>query len=237
MTKLTQIDYPMLLNKDNGFINKIKDELNDTMDKRQKFRTETEMRFSVLNDGKHPTKASKYWQCVREQGVFIENLHTLSFEYRRNLVKLNKKQKRLEFEEKDEFKKEYLQIDIDECRWIKAQQESVAKDRVREIEHWSRLKKELDDGSFNTKDVNAHQAKSYEKNLINRKNTLTPGSSQAEVINVLGPLQTLQRLNRGDKLSNDTEGVTIPMAKSNNDATKGVTIPVENTNRKTIPPK
>jgi len=221
MTKLTQIDYPMLLNKDNGFINKIKDELNDTMDKRQKFRTETEMRFSVLNDGKHPTKASKYWQCVREQGVFIENLHTLSFGYRRNLVKLNKKQKRLETET-NEFKKEYLQIDIDECRWTKAQQESVAKDRVREIEHWSRLKKELDDGSFNTKDVNDHQAKSYEKNLINRANTLTSGSSQAEVINVLGPLQTLQRLNRGDKLSNEIGGVSIPS---------------ENTNRKTVSTK
>ena len=209
MTKLTHVNYPMLPTKDNGFINKIKNELNDTMSKRQMFRTETEMRFSVLNDGKHPTKASKYWQCVREQGVFIENLHTLSFEYRRNLVKLKRKQQKLETET-DEFKKEYLQIDIDECRWIKAQQESVAKDRVREIEHWSRLKKELDDGSFNTKDVNDHQAKSYEQNLINRANTLTPGSSQAEVINVLGPLQTLQRLNRGDKLSNETGGVAIP---------------------------
>ena len=221
MTKLTKVNYPMLPTKDNGFINKIKNELNDTMAKRQMFRTETEMRFSVLNDGKHPTKASKYWQCVREQGVFIENLHTLSFDYRRNLVKLKKKQNKLETET-NEFKKEYLQIDIDECRWTKAQQESVAKDRVREIEHWSRLKKELDDGSFNTEDVNAHQAKSYEQNLINRKNTLTPGSSQAEVINVLGPLQTLQRLNRGDKLSNDTGGVTIP---------------IENPNRKTVSTK
>jgi len=212
MTKLTKVNYPMLQTKDNGFINKIKNELNDTMAKRQMFRTETEMRFSVLNDGKHPTKASKYWQSVREQGVFIENLHTLSFEYRRNLVKLKKKQKKLETET-DEFKKEYLQIDIDECIWAKAQQESVAKDRVREIEHWSRLKKELDDGSFNTTEVNVHQAKSYEKNLINRANTLTSGSSQSEVINVLGPLQTLQRLNRGDKLSNETGGVAIPLRK------------------------
>ena len=103
MTKLTQVNYPMLPTKDNGFINKIKNELNDTMSKRQMFRTETEMRFSVLNDGKHPTKASKYWQSVREQGVFIENLHTLSFEYRRNLVKLKKKEKQLETIT-DEFK-------------------------------------------------------------------------------------------------------------------------------------
>ena len=38
------------------------------------FRTETEMQFSVLNDAKYPTKAAKYWQCVREQNVFLENL-------------------------------------------------------------------------------------------------------------------------------------------------------------------
>ena len=212
MTKLTQVNYPMLPTKDNGFINKIRKELNDTLEKRQIFRTETEMRFSVLNDGKHPNKASKYWQCVREQAVHTENLHTLSFEYRRNLVKLKRKIEKLE-KETDEFKKQELQIDVDECQWIQSQQELVAKDRVREIEHWSRLKKELDDGSFDTKNVNTHQAKSYEQTLINRANTLTPGSSQAEVINVLGPLQTLQRLNKGDKLSNDTGGVTIPMPK------------------------
>jgi len=35
-------------------------ELKDTWTKKQIFRTETEMRFSVLNDFKHPTKASKY---------------------------------------------------------------------------------------------------------------------------------------------------------------------------------
>ena len=39
MTKLTQVNYPMLPTKDNGFINKIKNELNDTMAKRQVFRT------------------------------------------------------------------------------------------------------------------------------------------------------------------------------------------------------
>ena len=40
-------------------------ELNDTWKKKQMFRTETEMRFSVLSDNKYPTKAAKYWQCVR----------------------------------------------------------------------------------------------------------------------------------------------------------------------------
>ena len=47
-------------------------ELKDTWNKKQIFRTETEMRFSVLNDLRYPTKASKYWQCVREQNVYLE---------------------------------------------------------------------------------------------------------------------------------------------------------------------
>jgi hypothetical protein len=58
-------------------------ELRDTWTKKQIFRTETEARISVLQDMKYPTKAAKYWQCVREQNVFLENLMSLSFEYRR----------------------------------------------------------------------------------------------------------------------------------------------------------
>jgi len=47
------------------------EELRDTWNKKQMFRTETEARFSVLQDNKYPTKASKYWQCVREQSSFF----------------------------------------------------------------------------------------------------------------------------------------------------------------------
>ena len=39
-------------------------ELQDTWVKKQMFRTETEMRFSVLSDNKHGNNASKYWQSV-----------------------------------------------------------------------------------------------------------------------------------------------------------------------------
>jgi hypothetical protein len=70
------------------------------------FRTETEMRFSVLNDMKYPTKASKYWQCVREQNVYLENLMSLSFDYRRTEVKLKRLQQKLLKEETD-LKKNY----------------------------------------------------------------------------------------------------------------------------------
>ena len=88
-------------------------ELRDTWSKKQMFRTETEMRMSVLQDFKFPTKASKYWQAVREQNVFLEQLIYLSFEYRRNDVKLKKLERKLN-EETDDLKKELCQIDIDE---------------------------------------------------------------------------------------------------------------------------
>jgi len=81
------------------------DELRDTWTKKQIFRTETEARISVLQDAKYPTLAAKYWQCVREQNVFLENLMSLSFEYRRNDAKIKWLTKKVEFE-KDEYKLE-----------------------------------------------------------------------------------------------------------------------------------
>jgi hypothetical protein len=171
------------------------DELRDTWTKKQVFRTETEMRFSVLNDMKYPTKASKYWQCVREQNVYLENLMSLSFEYRRNEVKLKRLEQKLK-DETDELKKELIQIDIDEKTYSKANMQLTAKDRMREIRLWSQLKKENDDGTFDKQDVNQHQLESYHKIMINRKDTLTAGSSQPEVFNVLGQLQTIERVKK-----------------------------------------
>ncbi len=68
-------------------------ELQDTWHKKQMFRTETEMRFSVLSDNKYPTKAAKYWQSVREQNTHFENLVHLSFDARKNEVEIKKLQR------------------------------------------------------------------------------------------------------------------------------------------------
>ncbi len=171
------------------------DELRDTWTKKQIFRTETEMRFSVLNDLKYPTKASKYWQCVREQNVYLENLMSLSFEYRRDEVKLKRLEQKLK-EEKDPLKKELIQIDIDEKTYGRANMQLTAKDRMREIKLWSQLKKENDDGTFDKTNVDTHQLESYHKIMINRKDTLTAGSTQPEVFNVLGQLQTIERVQK-----------------------------------------
>jgi hypothetical protein len=183
-------------------------ELRDTWTKKQVFRTETEMRMSVLQDAKYPTKASKYWQCVREQNVFLENLMSLSFDARRNEVKLKKLKQKLETE-KDPIKLELLQIDIDEKTYGVANMQLVARDRMREIKLWSALKKEFNDGSFDTKDVNRHQLDSYAIIMKNKAETLTSGSSQPEVFNVLGQLQTIERVKKsGEMIYNKKDQLT-----------------------------
>ena len=135
----------------------LKDELRDTWHKKQVFRTETEMRMSVLQDAKYPTKAAKYWQCVREQNVFFENLMSLSFDYRKNEVEIKKLKKKIN-EEEDELEREMHEIELEEKLYGRANMELVAKDRMREIDQWSKLKKEYNDGSFDTTNVNTHQA-------------------------------------------------------------------------------
>jgi len=183
-------------------------ELRDTWTKKQVFRTETEMRMSVLQDAKYPTKASKYWQCVREQNVFLENLMTLSFDARRNEVKIKRLKEKLLTEE-DPLKKELLQIDIDEKTYSVANMQLVARDRMREIKLWSTLKKEFNDGSFDDKDVNTHQLDSYHLIMKNKAETLTQGSSQPEVFNVLGQLQTIERVKKsGEMIYNKKEQLT-----------------------------
>ena len=177
------------------------EELRDTWTKKQMFRTETEMQFSVLNDAKYPTKAAKYWQCVREQNVFLENLMQLSFDYRRAEVKQKRIQEKLDKEE-DSLKRELLQIDIDEKTYQKASMQLVARDRMREIKLWSKFKKKFDDGSFDTKDVNTHQLNSYHLTMKNKAETLTSGSSQPEVFNVLGQLQSIERIKKDIAIEN-----------------------------------
>ena len=168
-------------------------ELRDTWTKKQMFRTKTEMEFSVLNDAKYPTNAAKYWQCVREQNTHMENLMHLSFDYRKNEIEIKKLQKKLE-EEKDELEKEMIEVEIDQKTYSKANMQLVAGHRLREVTEWSNFKKIYNDGTFDDKNVDTHQLLSYKKIMKNRQNTLTPGSSQPEVFNVLGQMQTIERV-------------------------------------------
>ena len=183
-------------------------ELRDKWTKKQVFRTETEMRMSVLQDMKYPTKAAKYWQCVREQNVFLENLMSLSFDCRRKEAKIKWLEKKIETE-KDDYKLTKYQIDLDEEQYGLANMQLVAKDRMREIKLWSTLKKEFDDGTFDTKDVNRHQLDSYHLIMKNKAETLSSGSSQPEIFNVLGQLKSIERVKKsGEMIYNKKEQLT-----------------------------
>jgi len=178
-------------------------ELQDTWVKKQMFRTETEMRFSVLSDNKYGDNASKYWQSVREQNTHFENLMHLSFEYRKNDVEIEKLEHKIIDPNEDKFEKKLAEIELEEKLYGRAGMELTAKARMREISTWSKLKKEFNDGTFDDRDVNTHQADSYIHQLEERKATLTPGSSQPEVFNVLGQLETLKRVRKSGELKYD----------------------------------
>ena len=180
------------------------DELRDTWTKKQMFRTETEARFSVLQDNRYPTRAAKYWQCVREQSTYLDNLMALSFDYRRNDAKINWLEKKIDKEE-DEYKTTKYQIDLDDCRFAKASMQKVAKHRMREIKMWSKLKGEFNDGSFNDKDVNQHQLESYHKMYAGKAKSINSSTPEAEVFNIMGQLRSLERIKQTGELENKTE--------------------------------
>ena len=188
-------------------------ELKDTWTKKQMFRTETEARFSVLQDNRYPTQAAKYWQCVREQATYVDNLMILSFEYRRNQAKINKLEEQIETE-KDKHEKVNFEIDLDECRFSKASMERQAHHRMREIKMWSKLKKEFNDGSFNTQDVNQHQLESYGRQYAIKAQNLTENSDDADKFNVLGQLESLQRIKKSGELLSNEEKEKLNYKKS-----------------------
>lgn len=172
------------------------DELQETYAKRQIWRTQTEMMFSVLDDSKHTTPAAKYWQCIREQSVFYEELVRLTLDYRRNNIAILELEEKLQGDDLNKFERMTLEVDYDSAIWARDGLKIAAKDRMRELDLWSQIKTALVEGNpeFDTEDVNTHQAESYLKRMENRKDTLTSGSQGAEVINVLGPLNTLRKL-------------------------------------------
>lgn len=179
---------------------RLKEELADNWNKKQIFRTETEMRISVLNDINHPTPASKYWQSVREMSAHFDALMNLSFDMRKadvERLRLERKMKEAELKG-DNLEIMEVQIDLDQNLYGKACMEQVAHDRVREIQTWSKIKAELNDGSFDDREVNTHQAEGLLLRLENRVRAITPSTDSTEVLNAVGPYETLRRLKTQD---------------------------------------
>jgi len=168
----------------------IKEEIEDAWENNQIFRTDTEARYSVLNDFKFPTKASKYWQSVREQMVHFNELTTLSFDIRRKEIDLREVCEDLKLAEG--YDRQRLEVDRDELLFQLASGKRVAKDRVREVMQWSAIKKEVNDGSFDDKNVNTHQKETLFKSVLNRAQVAPKDISAEERLTIDGILHGLK---------------------------------------------
>ena len=185
-------EFPVLSNENAKKMEALRAEVEDSQRKKQKYRTESQMRYAILNDNSFPTRAGKYWQAVREQASMYENLVWLSFQYRADKIEL---ERTTETHKKtsDKYEKQLLEIEIDKIKWRLSEAEREGKDRVREIEVWSKLKKELDDGSFDTENVETDKLEAMYQSLLIRAEVLTPHHGPSEILNVHGPLDTIKK--------------------------------------------
>lgn len=192
---LTQTPFNIITNsdiltkEDIDSLTPLTEELQENFIKAQMFRTRTEMEVSVLNDIKFPTPAAKYWQSVREQNVMFNELVMLSYEYRKNIIKIKKIQRKIK-EEKDELDKELLQIELERKMFISKSQERTAKDRIRELKAWSEIK-DREAAKMTEEelaDVDNHQLVSYTKRWINQALIAGNSGSPAEKNNLQGQL-------------------------------------------------
>jgi hypothetical protein len=187
-------------------LREIAPELEDTWRKQQLWRTETEAWVSVLNDIKHPTNASKYWQCVREQGVFIDQLVHLGYDFRAkecerealvaSAEELDEQAAHADGPRQRRLRAEAAgkRVEAERAAYLLHEMRRAAKDRVREILMWSRIKAELDDGSFDTADCNAHQLESYREQFRREAElAMTAKASPAELRNAIGKHETTER--------------------------------------------
>ena len=152
----------------------IQGDLQNSYEKKQRWRSEVEAKYSVLNDVIHPDKSSKYWQSIREQAGMYHELINLAINYEEQIAKLAIKQaeiKRIEFNLID----------------MKLQ----AKDRVREILMWQKIKDELNDGSFDTNNFQAGHLESYQKRWELEKNIAIQTNNATVYKNSISNLNTL----------------------------------------------
>ena len=185
-------EFPALSDENVKKMEALRAEVENSFQKQQVYRTEAQMRYAVLNDNSFPTKAGKYWQCVREQASMYENLVWLSFEFRKDKIDLEKTTELYE-KTSDKYEKQLLEIEIDKIKWRLENAKRVGNDRVREIEAWSKLKKELDDGTFDTENVETNKLEDMYKSLLARADVLAPHHGPSEILNVHGPLDTIKK--------------------------------------------
>lgn len=160
-------------------------ELQKTWDTAQIFRTETEMRLSVLNDAVFPTPDSKYWQSVREQKAMLGELLRSFYEHKKLMLEI-RRQQRMKEETDDDIERDACDNEIWWLEFQARNMEQVAADRMRELRMWSLLKAEqIPDMKHGTDNVEAHQPLSMLLRYNNEAKNVTPHTPPNDARNIL----------------------------------------------------
>lgn len=158
----------ILEEKDMQILTSMKEELQRIYEVKQIFRTETEMRYSVLGGVKYGTAQGRYWQSVREQNSMFTNLISNSCDYEKTQGELELLGFDLEdIDKKDKRANARIKIknaEIKQKQFILMNLRLQAKDQMREIKLWEKLKEEIKkEGEFNINDVNDKQLETLQK--------------------------------------------------------------------------
>ncbi len=182
----------------------------DIWQKVQRGRTETELRTSVLNDLRHPTADSKYWQIYREANIQFEGVIFAIYEWKENQQDL--KIIETEIEELDwqieelkkgdnflnkiqikrkEAEREKRKIMMDKKSLLMMNTKASAMDRVRELKILYKIRDELlPQLQYGIDNPNDHQLISYAQSLtlkiLNGERTGWVGSGIADINNLKG---------------------------------------------------
>lgn len=209
---------PILSDEEKQQILSISESMNKAYNNSQIFRTLTEATISVLNDVKHPTDASKYFQCLRELNVHQCELVGLLFEYQKKqqlmvicLSEIQELEEELKVHKSSEEKKTYIinrinaqinikKIELREYSFQLKNMRKIALGRKQELLIWDNIIKKLEpslikDG-ISTIDPDDHQLISYAIKFIKQTiNTLgnNPNYSISEINNLFGQLETSLR--------------------------------------------
>jgi len=156
---------------DLSYIETLIPELQRTLTTNQIWRSEVQMKYSVLNDVKFPAISGKYFQCLREESLMWTELISLCCTYEALQGKLELEQIKLENvkeSRKGNAIKKIInsQINLYKFQLMKCRLE--AHHRTREIRLWEKIKSELrdKDSSFDINNPNYQEKDAFEKRMV-----------------------------------------------------------------------
>ena len=128
----------------------------------------------------------------------------LSFDFRKNEIEIKKIERDIE-KEKDDLEKELLLVKLDEKKFARADMLLTAKDRMRELRLWSKLKHEIvrSDPNFDKENVNTHQQDSLPKRLFKTWQFFDKANDADGAKNIAAQIMTAQRLAKEGKIKTD----------------------------------